>query len=174
MLAFFSGRADRTPTRLYVYACMHAPSHATAPRAFPRYCCTALLFHRCCTCPVVMLPAIESRHGSHHVAFRLFFFFFCGTCVAHVHTSSVNRRRDVSAFSRPNVRAHAHARNHARTRWIFTRYRHFFFTRPSGRDFVGPPHILDSAVLISELWAHRGNSHSKNGFFRPSGAVMER
>lgn len=49
----------------------------------------------------------------------------------------------------------------------------FGIPRPR-RDSVGPPHILDSAVLISELRARRGNSHSKNGFFRPSGAVMER
>lgn len=95
--------------------------------------------------------------------------------VAHVlHTSPVNRRRDVSAFSRPNAgRARTRTRTHPVNFHTISPF-FFFFTHLSGRDFVGPPHILDSAVLISELWAHRGNSHSKNGFFRPSGAVMER
>lgn len=48
------------------------------------------------------------------------------------------------------------------------------FFSPVRRFYPTAPRILDSAVLISELWARRGNSHSKNGFFRPSGAVMER
>lgn len=120
--------------------------------------------------PVLLLCYLRSRVDMVLITlhFDCFFFLLDMCCTRRLSIGDETFRRFRNRML--VVRAHAHAR----TRWIFTRYRHFFFTHLSGRDFVGPPHILDSAVLISELWAHRGNSHSKNGFFRPSGAVMER
>lgn len=159
---FFSGRRRNTQ---YAHARIYARSHATF-LVHPRHCYAALLFFCGCIYLVVVLPAIENQHVSHCGSSLLFFFL-----TANIVCQSMTRCFDVFA-----IEMSTHAFSHAPIWWIFTHYFSPFF-RLSGRsrrDFVGPPRVLDSAVLISELWAHRGNSHPKNGFFRPSGAVIER
>lgn len=169
MLAFFWSRWPNT--HAFVRLRMHARaqsrdclSRVSAPLLRRVIIPSLLHLFRC----YVTCDRESTRFSSCYVTIVLFFF-----SAAHVHTSPVNRQRDVSAFSRPNV-GRARVCTQARTRWIFTRYRNFFHSVLPVAILVGLPHILDSAVLISELWARRGNSHSKNGFFRPSGAVMER
>lgn len=154
---------------MYIHLRMRARARSRdcLSRAFPRHCCATLLFHRCCICPVVMLPDRESTRFSSRCVPIVFFSVAC----PHVTCQSATRRFGVFA-----TKCRAYVRTQVRTSVnpvvFHTRYRHFF-ARPSSCDFVGPPHILDSAVLISELWARRDNSHSKNDFFRRC-AVMER
>lgn len=98
--------------------------------------------------PVPLLCYLRSRVDTVLITLRYDCLFFSA---ARVHTSPVNRQRDVSTFSQPNVGRWRGT--HASTHPVdFHTISPFFFRSVCPVAIsVGPPHILDSAVLISEL-----------------------
>lgn len=131
---------------------MHARDHAMflARASLLR---AVLLFHRCCVCPALLCYTYDRESARpRRVAFRLFFFsHICARIVCQSASRSLFRL--LPKTSTVSTRALAHATGKIlRDITIFSSVRRAAprAVRP-GRDFVEPLHILDSAVLISEL-----------------------
>lgn len=112
----------------------------------PRHCCVELLFRRVAVSTLRCYVTYERESTRPHIAFRFFFLPY-----TRIHRLPIGVKIAVP-LATENV-----GREHSRTPRMHAQPAKFhvvssFFRRcPPGRDFDGPPRILDSAVLISEL-----------------------